>query len=86
MIKDQIRDVQVRIQDELQGFKRQKEQRLQEVGVVLVGEMVTDRSTVAAKDESASTTTDNKVSLAPSQEHDKDHDEMVEAEEDTVIY
>lgn len=57
--------------------------------------MVEDRSNMAAKDESAtaaSATNDRKVSPVPAPEskiqghEDKDHDEMVEAEEDTVIY
>lgn len=54
--------------------------------------MVEDRSNMAAKDESAAATNGRKISPIPAPEskiqghEDKDHDEMVEAEEDTVIY
>lgn len=96
-IKDQLRDVQVQIEDELQQFKRDKEQRLRELGALpssseadaLGSEPVeSDRSRDAAQAESAATATnDRKRSPVPIPvTEDKDHDEMVEAEEDTVIY
>lgn len=102
IIKVQIRDAEAQIEDELQQFKRRKEQRLKDLEALpfpsevdaTVGEPVErDRSNNAAQDESAATVTnDRKQSLSPAPAHkgisheDRDHDEMVEAEEDTVIY
>lgn len=87
------------VEDEVRHFEQHKEKRLKELGIstssnASTGELVEDCSNMAAKDESAtaaSATNDQKVSSpAPeSKSHrheDKDHDEMVEAEEDTVIY
>lgn len=101
MIKDQIRDVQSQIEDELQRFTQRKEQRLKDLGVFTssgdsAGEIVEDRSNMAAKDESAvaatSATNEQKDPPVPAQvsrnsnSHEDKDDEMVEAEEDTVIY
>lgn len=99
IIKNQIRDAEAQIEDELQQFKRRKEQRLKDLGAfssssgvdAAVGEPATeDRSDHVAKDESAAfATNDRKHTQAPAyrdSQEDKDHDEMVEAEEDTVIY
>lgn len=97
IIKDQIRDAEAQIEDELQQFKRDKEQRLRELGA-LPSSLEADalasepfekhRSSNAAQAESAATATNDRTRSPipiPSTE-DKDHDEMVEAEEDTVIY
>ncbi|KAJ4422431.1 hypothetical protein N0V82_002879 [Gnomoniopsis sp. IMI 355080] len=97
IIKDQIRDAEAQIEEELQQFKRDKEQRLRELGAqpssldvdAPADEPVEgDRSSNAAQAESAATATnDRKRSPVPvPSTEDKDHDEMVEAEEDTVIY
>lgn len=99
MIKDQIRDAEALVEDELQRLRRGREQQLKDLGGLsssseidaTVGDsMKEDRSNRAAQDESAaSATNDRKHSLAsaPRESHEeRDHDEMVEAEEDTVIY
>lgn len=97
MIKDQMRDAEAQIENELQQFKRDKEKRLRELGALpsssqadaQVGEQVEgSRSSNAAQAEFAATATnDRRRSPAPvPTTEDKDHDEMVEAEEDTVIY
>lgn len=97
IIKDQIRDAEAQIEDELQQFKRDKKKRLRELGVLpssseddaQVGEQVEGyHSSYAAQAEFAATATnDRKRSPVPvPTTEDKDHDEMVEAEEDTVIY
>lgn len=110
IIKDQIRDAEDEIADEVRQFRREKEQRLSDLGALgppapseadnTVGEQAEERSNTAAQDVStndaaAATNHDQhqhsrSVSPAPVQKsshhEDKDHDEMVEAEEDTVIY
>ncbi|KAJ0107597.1 hypothetical protein J7T55_007787 [Diaporthe amygdali] len=73
IIKDQIRDAEDDIADEVRQFKRRKEQRLRDLGALaLPGPPEVDPT----------------VAPTPKTTHheDKDHDEMVEAEEDTVIY
>ncbi|CAN8096774.1 unnamed protein product [Discula destructiva] len=97
-IADQIRAAEAQIHDELQQFKRDKAHRLKELGVLPAASSdaaaVDDepaegyRSSNAAQDESAVTiTNDRKQSPAPAPvTEDKDQGEMVEAEEDTVIY
>lgn len=97
-IKYQIRDAEDQIADELQQFKRDKEHRLREFGALppsssdadaMVGEPVErGLSSNTAQDESAATATNHReqsTTPAPVTE-DKDQGEMVEAEEDTVIY
>lgn len=82
----------------MQQFKRRKEQRLRDlegspspVDTAMsepIEKVITDK---VVKDEFAAfATNDQKVSPSPVQNstshEDKDHDEMVEADEDTVIY
>lgn len=103
IVKDQVRDVEGQIEEEVRQFKRRKEQRLKELGALpssseveaTLGEQVEERSNNAAPDESttaATATNDHTPSPSPapaqksSHHEDRDHDEMVEAEEDTVIY
>lgn len=99
MIKDQVRDAEALVEDELQRFRRRKEEQLKDLGGLsstseidaTVGDPIKeDHSNRAAQDETAaSATNDRKHSLAPARREsheERDHDEMVEAEEDTVIY
>ncbi|KAG8166189.1 hypothetical protein KVR01_004741 [Diaporthe batatas] len=110
IIKDQIRDTEEEIADDVRQFRRDKEQRLSELGALgprapseadnAVGEQAEERSNTAAQDvpanDAAAATNHDRhqrprsISPAPaprgSHHEDKDHDEMVEAEEDTVIY
>ncbi|KUI59832.1 hypothetical protein VP1G_07051 [Cytospora mali] len=101
IIKDQIRDAERQIEEEVKQFKRRKEQRLKDLGALpsssevqaTFGEQVEERSNNAAPDEfitAATATNDRKPFPTPasksSHHEDRDHDEVVEAEEDTVIY
>ncbi|PSR94434.1 pinin/SDK/memA/ protein conserved region-domain-containing protein [Coniella lustricola] len=103
IIKEQIRDVQATIEDELEQFKRQKEQRLKDLGastavskpIVTTDELVVESApsgTGVKVESNATVANDQKESSAPKQEpqssihEERDHDEMVEADEDTVIY
>lgn len=110
VIKDQVRDAEIQIEEEVRQFKRRKEQRLRDLGALpsssefeaTVGEQVEELSNRAAADESptaaATAANDRKPSPVPipapapapaqksSHQEERDHDEVVEAEEDTVIY
>lgn len=116
IIKDQVRDTEDEIADEVRQFRRHKEQRLSDLGALgppapsevdnTVGEQAEEHSNTAAQEESIddtaaatnhdhhqhSHTPDPARTLSPapapksSHHEEKDHDEMVEAEEDTVIY
>lgn len=110
VIKDQVRDAESQIEEEVRQFKRRKEQRLRDLGALpsssefeaTVGEQVEELSNRAAADESptaaATAANDRKPSPVPipapapapaqksSHQEERDHDEVVEAEEDTVIY
>ncbi|KAJ9131166.1 hypothetical protein NKR23_g11825 [Pleurostoma richardsiae] len=93
-IEDQIRDAEGIIDEEIQRFKRRKEQRLKELGAYqpsnsddMVGDPIEEGSNAA---KSESTNPEPAPPLKQQHAHDRDHDEngdvIVEAEEDTVIY
>ncbi|ROW12656.1 hypothetical protein VMCG_00755 [Cytospora schulzeri] len=92
IIKDQVHDAEGQIEEEVKQFKRRKEQRLKELGALPSSsevEATVDESITAAtatNERNPSPTPEPAPAQRNSHHEDRDHDEMVEAEEDTVIY
>ncbi|KAH8848094.1 hypothetical protein MCOR27_000268 [Pyricularia oryzae] len=94
IIDEQVRDAKNDIERELREFERTKQQRLEQLGVQLSNKPTDgkDDRRASAVGEPLDTQVPNSTRSSDSTNHphpkpvERDHDEVVETEEDTVIY